>query len=146
MATLEAISLMGCSGRSYPFTVHPIGAPLAATGAVYALLHDGPIEPCLTKRSVLGMDPRSCRRGPQWTVLYVGHTDDIRERFALARLEWELVRIRATHLAVLRTEDVSQRRCVESDLVPRYATLLPPARCSRRAPLVESITIAPYPA
>jgi hypothetical protein len=142
MATLEVISLMGCSGRSYAFTVNPIGAPLAAMGAVYAVLRDGSLENCWTRRSVLGTCHHPRPSGSRWTVLYIGQTENISARFANARRDLELARIRATHCAVLGAEGESWRRSLEFDLVQRYAALLPQAPLTQRKPLVESLTIA----
>jgi len=142
MATFEVISLMGRSGRSYPFRVYQIGAPIAAVGAVYAVLRDGPVESVWTRRSVLGMGHPASPSQPQWTVLYIGQTDDLRTRFDNANLDLELARIRATHLAIAGDDAESQRREIESDLVPRYALLMArPPRLQRKR-LVESITIA----
>jgi hypothetical protein len=143
MGTLEMISLMGRSGQSYTFTAIPIGFPLAAVGAVYAVLHDGPIERWRMRRSVLEIGPPLRLRHSRWTVLYIGQTDNLSARFANALRDLELARICATHLAVLDAEDESRRRSMEFDLVPHYASLLKQSGLPARTSLVESITLAP---
>ena len=142
MDTLETVILTGRSGRCYSFTVLPKGSPLAAVGVVYAVLRDGAIDRFWPRRSVMDMDNQPRPTHPQWTVLYIGQTEDLRARFENAHLDLELARIRATHLAVSGVDAESQRCATEGDLVPRYASLIARPPRPQRKHLVESITIA----
>ena len=141
MTLPASVILTGHTGRSYIFTVIPIGSPLASIGMVYALLSGVPGDGFGMRRSLMRLDPPRSSHS-DWTVLYIGQADDLRARFENAQIDPDLARICDTHLAVLEADSDPQRRAIEADLVPRYASLLARLPCSSRKSLVEFITIA----
>lgn len=100
MAMHPTVTLTARSGISYPFTVLPLGTPLAAVGGVYAIMRD---------------------EGARWTVLYIGQTGDFSSRFDSHHHEMAFRRQRATHIAVIGISGEERRRHIEADLVSRYA-------------------------
>jgi hypothetical protein len=101
MAMHPTVTLTARSGTSYPFTVFPLGTPLAAVGGVYAILRDD--------------------EGGRWTVLYIGQTGDLSSRFDNHHQEMAFRRHRATHIAAIGISGEERRRQVEADLVGTYA-------------------------
>jgi len=141
MGNLEIVTLTGKSGTCYDLLVLPVGTPLAAIGAVYSVLRDGPSCGTWERRSLIRR--KSPSEGRQWSVLYIGQTNDLDARFENAHVDQELARIRATHIAILGAASEPQRRSIEFDLVHHYASLLTRAVPFNRQCLVESLTIAP---
>ena len=145
MATLGTVTLVGNSGTSYPFTVVPMGTPLATTGGVFAVLRDVRCDRPAMRRSLIE-NRIDAMEATRWSVLYIGQTVNLRVRFENIFLDMGLARIGATHLAGLDTESESVRRSIEFDLVPRYAALITQSGHSSRKQLVESITIEQWSA
>ena len=147
MATLGTVTLVGNSGTSYPFTVVPMGTPLATVGGVYAVLRDVRCDRPGTRRSLIE-NRIDATEATRWSVLYIGQTETLRVRFENLFLDMGLARIGATHLAVLGADCESQRRSIEFDLVPRYAALITQSGhfSRKRLELVESITIEQWSA
>jgi len=92
------IPLSGRSG-SYSFTLIPWGHPLNAVGAVYVALR---CQPNVT------------------TALYVGQTNDLRQRFADHEHDEAFSQHGATHLAALVVTNESQRLAIEGELIASY--------------------------
>ena len=100
MAAFETVRLTGRSGASYPFTVFPYGTPLAAVSGVYAVLRD--------ERTT-------------WSVLYIGQTGDLSERFDNHHHAADFAWHRASHLAAIGASTEEQRLAIEADLVQHHA-------------------------
>jgi len=118
-----------------------MGTPLATTGGVFAVLRDVRCDRPAMRRSLIENRIDATEATPHWSILYIGQTENFRLRFENIFLDMGLARIGATHLASLGADCESQRRSIEFDLVPRYATLISQSGQSSRKQLVETISI-----
>lgn len=100
-ATLE---LVGASGRRYTFYVYPWGTLFKPQGGVYAVT-----------RAVANQTG-----GNNHTILYVGQTGDLSERFDQHHKEPCFRRNAATHLCVTTEANEQNRLAIEADLVRAY--------------------------
>jgi hypothetical protein len=100
MASEEKITVKGASGTVYDFWVYQWGTQLKATGGVYLVLKKLPTSSC--------------------SVLYVGQTGDLSERFDNHHRESCFSRNGKTHIGA-RLEISEQRRlAIEADLTRNY--------------------------
>jgi len=142
MVVFESATLTGKSGATYSFLVVPFGTPLSAAGVVYALLRDQE-QQFGTGRSLFALPIRSSVGRRQWTVLYVGQTENLSQRFERYEMDDDLARINASHIAVIGEPSAEHRTVIERDLIRRYVALPRQSTPCRRRSLVESITITP---
>jgi len=105
MSSLGSINFTGASGKRYGFSVYAYGQEFRAVGAVYVV----------TKAT------RNGNGGLTHTVLYVGETGDLSERFDDHHKAVCFRRNGANRICV-RTESSSKsRQVVEEDLIGYYA-------------------------
>lgn len=90
----DALTLTGVSGRTYTLERYSFRSSWNSVPAVYAVLNG--------------------------RVLYVGQTDNLKERFANHHCALGFVLHSATHVAVLREGSEEMRRAIETDLVSNY--------------------------
>jgi len=103
MAGENTIVAKGASGKQYKFWVYPWGHQLKAEGGVYmALKSTGTI---LT---------------PQFTVLYVGQTEDLSERFDDHHKQPCFNRNGKTHIGATLVSGMEARLAIEADLVASF--------------------------
>ena len=98
-STSSTITMQGRSGAKYQFWVYPWGESLKAVGGVYSVLRDD---------------------GTTYTVLYVGQTGDLSERFENHHKAACFDRHRKTHIAARVEESERQRLVIEQDLIVNY--------------------------
>lgn len=106
---MSTVTWTGKSGRTYDFTLYPIGTTFKAVAAVYIF----------TKET-------SNRR---WAPIYIGETSDLSQRFDNHHAMPCIKRNGATHICVYTEgmSDLRRRKAVEADLLANYD---PP--CNRR--------------
>jgi hypothetical protein len=100
MSKETTVTLRGVSGRSYDFDVYPWGTSFKSVGAVYTVL----------KRNVTN-----------FTILYIGQTDDLSERFDNHHKRPCFDRNGKTHIGLHLESDESRRFSIETDLVRNYS-------------------------
>ena len=100
MAQTKNITLTGASKRTYSFQAFPWGTSFNPAGAVYAILKEAPIM--------------------HYSVLYIGQTGDLRERFDGHHKQACFDRNGKTHIAAYPEPTESRRFNVEADLVRNY--------------------------
>ena len=95
------VTLKGKSGKSYQFTVYDWGTSFKPVGAVYSVLKvtDG-----------------------QYSLIYVGQTSDLSERFDSHHKQSCFDRNRKTHIGILVESSESMRFKIETDLINNYST------------------------
>ncbi len=96
----STIKLKGNSGHSYDFDVYPWNTSFRAIGAVYAVLK---------------------RNGSNFSVLYIGQTSDLSERFDSHHKQDCFNRNRKTHIAIHVEPSESRQFDIETDLVRNYS-------------------------
>ena len=99
----ETIVPKGASEASYRFTVFPWGTNFNPIGAVYLIL-------------------RKEFSGGKYTILYVGQTGDLSDRFNGHHKQHCFDNNRKSHIGVLREGLESRRLNIESDLIGNYQT------------------------
>lgn len=102
MPNEEKITVNGVSGAKYDFGVYPWGTPFKAVGGVYLVLKKLPAG--------------------NYSMLYVGQTGDLSERFDHHHKEPCFTRNGKTHIAARVEGDVQRRLAVETDLIRNYRT------------------------
>jgi predicted GIY-YIG superfamily endonuclease len=100
MAEGNTFTAVGASGSEYPFWVYPWGTTLKPTAGVYLVL----------RRESDG----------KYTILYVGQTADMSERFDAHHKEPCFTRNGVTHLAARLENFETKRLAIEADLVQNY--------------------------
>lgn len=98
-STTSTITLQGRSGAKYSFWLYPWGETFNATGGVYAVLRDD---------------------GTSYSVIYVGETGDLSERFDNHHKADCFSRHRKTHIAARIEGSERQRLAIEQDLIANY--------------------------
>jgi predicted GIY-YIG superfamily endonuclease len=93
------VTLKGASGRSYDFDVYPWGTSFKAVGAVYTVLKGN---------------------GTNFTILYIGQTGDLPERFDNHHKRACFDRNGKTHIGIHLESVESGRLAIETDLVRNY--------------------------
>lgn len=94
------LQLTGASKRAYSFQVFPWGTNFNSSGAVYAILRKTP--------------------SGNYSVLYIGQTGDLSERFDNHHKQACFDRNGKTHIAVHPEPTESGRFNIETDLVRNY--------------------------
>lgn len=100
MAQTKNITLTGASKRTYSFQAFPWGTNFNSSGAVYAILKQTPTM--------------------HYSVLYIGQTGDLSERFDNHHQQACFDRNGKTHIAVYPETTESRRFNIETDLVRSY--------------------------
>lgn len=100
-AKVDEVTLKGASGNTYAFNVYPWGTPFKQIGAVYTVL----------KKS-----------GTNYTILYIGQTEDLSERFDNHHKQACFDRNGKTHIGVHAEPSETKRFAKETDLVRNYKT------------------------
>lgn len=100
MTKQTTVTLTGASGRKYNFDVYPWGTSFNPVGAVYCVL----------------------RRTPEgnFTILYIGQTGDLSERFDDHHKQRCFDRNGKTHIGVCAEPSEVNRLAIETDLVRKY--------------------------
>jgi len=91
--------LTGASGKKYTFYVYPWGTEFKAVGGVYAVLKNN---------------------GSTNSVIYIGQTGDLSERFDNHHKKDCFRRHGATHIAAFVEGNEQARLAAESDLIAAY--------------------------
>ena len=94
------VKAKGASGTSYSFDVYPWGTSFKALGAVYLVL----------KKSSAG----------NYTILYVGQTGNLSERFDDHHKDTCFSRNSRTHIGIKPESSERKRLAIETDLVENY--------------------------
>ena len=104
MASLGTIPLVGASGKRYVFTIYRYGQTFRPGGAVYVV----------TKAE------RNGNGGVTHSVLYVGETGHLSERFDDHHKAGCFQRNRANRICVRMESASPTRRRIEKDLIEQY--------------------------
>lgn len=100
---MSTLKLEGQSGKEYQFEIHKLGGNLPAVEAVYAVTKQYP------------------KNGRHYhTVLYIGQTSDLQERFESHHKEDCFEANGANCVCVYRESNESSRLEIEKDLVANY--------------------------
>jgi len=94
------ISLRGRIGHSYQFEIYPWDTSFKPLGAVYV--------------------PMRLENSGTYTILYVGQTSDLSERFDEHHKKWCFNQYAKSHIAVLLQSSEAKRLAIEADLVASY--------------------------
>ena len=100
MPKVGTISVTGASGRTYVFDVYPWGTQFNPVGAVYLVLRKNQIN---------------------YSILYIGQTGDLSERFDDHHKRPCFDRNNKTHVGIYLESSESKRLGVESDLLGRHS-------------------------
>lgn len=100
MAKETTVTLKGVSGRSYDFDVYPWGTSFKPVGAVYTVLK---------------------KNGTNFSILYIGQTGDLSERFNNHHKRPRFDRNGKTHIGIHLESAESRRFDIETDLVRNYS-------------------------
>lgn len=100
MAKISTLSLKGASGRQYEFDVYPLDTEFNSVGAVYAI----------TKRDA----------SRNHTVIYIGQTDDLSERFDNHHKASCFYRHSANCVCIRAENNEETRLAIEKDLIANY--------------------------
>ena len=96
------LTVFGRSRRQYQFEVRPRHEPQPAIPGCYIF----------ARKDANG----------RYSLVYIGHTGDLSERFTNHH-KWDcIVRNQATHLCVYFTESTVHARVIEKDLLDNYTT------------------------
>ena len=96
---MSTITLTGCSGNNYTFTIYRKGQSFRAVGGVYYIA-----------RIINQTDYR----------IYLGITNDLSTRFENHHKENCFRRYRATHVCVLQSSNQMERERIEKDILCYY--------------------------
>ena len=99
MAKVGTVTAKGASGTSYTFDVYPWGTTFNSVGAVYLVLK---------------------KNQPNYTILYVGQTGDLSERFDDHHKASCFTRHARTHHGVFLEGSEKKRLAIEADLIANY--------------------------
>ena len=94
------VTLQGKSGRSYDFDVYPWNTSFNRIGAVYAVLK---------------------RNASNFTILYIGQTNDLSERFDSHHKQGCFNHNGKTHIAIHPESSEPHRFDIETDLARKYS-------------------------
>ena len=100
MTKETTVTLKGASGRSYDFDVFPWGTSFNAVGAVYTVLK---------------------RNTSNFTILYIGQTGDLSDRFDNHHKQSCFDRNGKTHIGIHLESSESRRFDIETDLLRNYS-------------------------
>jgi hypothetical protein len=100
--TDNTITATGASGSNYRFYLYPWDANLKALGGVYMVL-------------------RKTSQNGNHTVLYIGQTSDLSERFDNHHKKSCFDRNRKTHIAAMLESSEAKRLRIEGDLISNYS-------------------------
>lgn len=100
MADEAKITVVGASGTQYTFWVYSWGTSLKAAGGVYLVLRKG--------------------QNGNYTILYVGQTGDLSERFDAHHKASCFNRNSKTHIAASLENSEAKRLSIEADLIKKY--------------------------
>ncbi len=100
MAKVDTVTAKGAFGRSYSFDVYPWGTSFKPVGAVYLIL----------RKNTTG----------DYTILYVGQTGDLSERFDAHHKVSCFNRHGKTHIGILLESNEQKRLAIEQDLIASY--------------------------
>lgn len=95
------ITLKGLSGNAYAFKVYPWGTSFNSIGAVYTALK---------------------RNASNYTILYIGQTEDLSKRFDDHHKQLCFDRNGKTHIGVHVEASEARRFAKETDLIRNYST------------------------
>ena len=94
------IDLHGRSGHIYQHGIYPWNTSFKPLGAVYV--------------------PMRLENSGTYTVLYVGQTGDLSERFDDHHKQWCFNQNRKSHITILLEPSETKRLAIEADLVAAY--------------------------
>lgn len=100
MGKVTTISLKGASGRTYDFDVYPWGTQFKPLGAVYTVLKRNQVD---------------------YSILYIGQTGDLSERFDNHHKRFCFDQRGKSHLGIHLEPSEAKRLGIESDLLGRYS-------------------------
>ena len=101
--SIEKISVNGASGTTYHFGVFAWGTTFNPVGAVYLIL-------------------RKEYSSSNYTILYIGETGDLSDRFSNHHKQDCFDRNGKSHIGILVEDSESRRLDIESDLLQNYTT------------------------
>ena len=104
MPKLGTLALSGESGHSYTFNIYPWGTDFKPLGAVYAVTKRAPAQ----------------NGGYTHSVLYVGETGDLSERFADHHKSDCFQRQNANCINILQEANPNTRLHIEADLIEKH--------------------------
>lgn len=97
----DTIMATGASGSQYKFYLYPWGTGLKALGGIYMVL-------------------RKSNQNGNHSVLYIGQTGDLSERFDNHHKKPCFDRNRKTHIAAMLESFEAKRLRIEDDLIKNY--------------------------
>jgi len=100
----NSILVTGASGKQYKFWVYPWGHKLKAEGGVYMVLKNS-----------------GTLLVPKYSVIYVGQTENLDERFDDHHKQFCFNRNGRTHIGARLGSVKATRLTIEADLVARYS-------------------------
>lgn len=100
MAKISTLTLTGASGRQYQFDVYPLDTEFNSVAAVYAI----------TKRNA----------SANHTIIYIGQTDDLSERFDNHHKATCFKRQGANCVCIHVEKNEETRLAIERDLIKNY--------------------------
>jgi len=104
MAAVGNLTLTGASSASYTFEIYPWNTPFNPVAAVYVVT-----------KGFLAKDG-----GFRHSILYVGETGSLSERFANHHKADTMQRHQANHITVLLERNPEIRLRIEADLIDAY--------------------------
>lgn len=99
--SIESISVSGASGATYHFGVFAWGTKFNPVGAVYLIL-------------------RKEYSSSNYTILYIGETGDLSDRFGNHHKQDCFDINRKSHIGILVEDSESKRLNIEADLLRKY--------------------------
>lgn len=99
MSKVESVKVRGASGKTYTFDVYPWGTTFKAVGAVYLVLK---------------------KNQSNYSILYIGQTGDLSERFDDHHKASCFTRHGRTHIGILVESSETRRLAIEADLIANY--------------------------
>jgi excinuclease UvrABC nuclease subunit len=103
MSNASTLDLTGSSGKKYKFYVYELGTSFKKVGGVYAI----------TKRT-------SSQGSNSHSVIYIGKTDDLSERFDNHHKQDCVDKNGANRICVRQVESEADRDSIEKDLIKNY--------------------------
>ncbi|MEZ5529365.1 MAG: GIY-YIG nuclease family protein [Porticoccaceae bacterium] len=97
---VDEVTLRGASEQTYPFNVYPWGTSFKPLGAVYTVLR---------------------LEGSKYTILYIGQTNNLSERFDNHHRKVCFDRNGKTHIGIHQEASEKQRFYKETDMVRNYS-------------------------
>ena len=106
MAKLTTVSFTGKSGKKYSFDVYKFDTSWKDVSAVYIVTHAKP----------------KSNGGHTHSVIYIGQTDNLKERFSNHNKQKCFEENEANRLCILMEQDEKTRLSIESDLIDLHDT------------------------